>query len=354
MGAGRVHGAAGVGCATPLACLVHPGVDGLRGRDGVDALTISGVVLGSIAGVRLWRARSMTLLLSAFYAVIFLTAIRALLTPAREDAFFRLLLLGGAWFVYRFVYQFHVHAERAMPYLAAAAIAFSARTLFVSGLPIGWLWDRNVTADVLLLLTPWLRGPVMLLGGVAVLLTGSRGAWLGAAAALLWLIARPRWYVWALLVGALAVGLVFIRPETALQRIDIWQSAARLYLERPLTGWGIGAITPVLWDGQVVNFLHAHNILLDALLNGGVFLGAAWALLLFAVIQLIVGPPGSRARLGLLAVLLHGLVDCEIWTPVILLMAVNLALLVRFRESENNNGLCTDSGCAATGTPVAA
>jgi O-antigen ligase len=277
-----------------------------------------------------------------------------LTTPDRDAAFFRLLLLGGAWGVYALIYRYHAHAERAMPYLAAAAVAVSIGSLFVQGLPIGWLWDRNVTADVLLLLTPWLRGPVMLLGWVAVALTGSRGAWMGLVGALLWLIWRPRWYVWALVVGALAVGLVFIRPATAIQRVYIWQNAARLFLERPLIGLGIGATTPIVWDGRVLNLLHAHNILLDALLNGGVFLGVAWAAFLWAVIRLIVGPPGSRARLGLLAVILHGMVDCEIWTPAIVLMAVNLALLVRFRESENRFCECTDSDPAAPGVAAAA
>lgn len=309
----------------------------------MDALTVSAVGLSGVVGVRLRRARGIEL---AFCAVLFLTVARALFTPDRDGAFFRVLLLGAGWAVGALSYRYHLHLERAMPYFAAAAVALSAGALIVYGLPIGWLWDRNVTADVLLLLTSWLRGPVMLLGWVAVALTGSRGAWLGLAGALLWLIARPRWYVWALLVAALAAGLVLIRPATVGVRLDIYAAAARMIAARPLFGWGIGA--------PVGGHFHAHNWLLDAWVNGGPLLAAGWGVFLYVIIRLIVGPPGSRARLGLLAVILHGLVDCEIWTPAIFVMALNLALLVRYRESENVNRLCADGDGAENRAPATA
>jgi O-antigen ligase len=313
----------------------------------VDALTISGVALSLGAGAGLLRTRGKPVL-TAWHAVLFFTAIRALLTPERDLAFFRLLLLAVAWLAYALVYRWPERARAAMPYAATAALALALVALIVGGLPVSWLWDRNVTADTLLLLLPWLRGPVWwTLGLLLLALTGSRGAWFGAVAAFLWLGVRPRWYVWLLIVGALAVGLVFIRPETAQVRMDIWIDAARMIIARPLTGWGIGATVA---GGHI----HAHNILLDALVNGGVFLGAAWALFLYAIVRMIEGPSGSRARLGLAAFMLHGLVDCEIWTPVVLLAAVNLALLVRYRESENSFGECTHSGDLAPGAPATA
>ena len=312
----------------------------------MDALTLLAGVLLSLS---LWRlACKPAPLAQAWIAVVVLTTASAISTVDRDVAFFRLLLLGGAWLVHALSYRYHTHIARALPYAAGAVLAISLGALLVFGYPIGWLWDHNITADVLLLLTPWLRGPVMMaLGLVLLALTGSRGAWMGLAAALLWLIARPRWYVWALAVGTLAVGLVFIRPATAQIRVDIWLDALRMIVARPLTGWGLGATVA---GGHP----HAHNIVLDAWVNGGPLLAAAWSLFLYSVIRLIVGPPGSRARLGLLAVILHGLVDCEVFTPVLLIAAVNLALLVRYRESENVFSEWTHHSSAAASDVTAA
>jgi len=297
----------------------------------VDALAVLQVALLALFVLR--SSRWDTLTEMTWTAVVVLTVGRSLSTSDHPGAFFRLLLLAVAWIAYALAYRYHARIAATLPYAAILALAASLAMLLTRGFPLEWAWDRNVTADVLLLLIPWLHEPVLLaLGLVAVVLTGSRGAWLGLAGALVWLIARPRWYVWAAVVGALAVGLVFIRPATVNVRLGIWAEAARMIAARPLTGWGIGA--------QIVTetgaHFHAHNILIDALVNGGVLLAAAWGMFLYSVIKLIGGPAGSRARLGLAAVMIHGLVDCEVWTPAIVLMAVNLALLVRYRESETS------------------
>ncbi len=134
------------------------------------------------------------------------------------------------------------------------------------------------------------------LGGV--LLSYSRGGYLGVAAALFVLLCATgnrRWiggYVVALVGGAALAFGTGIQRFTALLhptggsdglRIDIWQAAADMLRDHP--AWGVGLdqfiaqypryIRPAAWQERFT--AHPHNILLDFYVRLGL-LGLAWLL----------------------------------------------------------------------------
>lgn len=208
------------------------------------------------------------------------------------------------------------YLERAVPFAAALAIAFRAR------FNLRWL-------------------AVAAICGVGLLLTFSRGAYLGAGAGLLvvaWLAGRRR------LAGALALGggilvlaLALVAGDRLLSlfaggsgslRVAIWQSSLAMVRDHPI--WGVGLdqflyqyapryVQPEAWPERFTS--HPHNLLLDLWLRLGIMglgVAAAYVVVLGRRVHRIVG---QRSGLGLAALgaltagAIHGLVDNGYFLP---------------------------------------
>lgn len=154
-----------------------------------------------------------------------------------------------------------------------------------------------------------LAGPIVALTvaltGIALALTQSRGALLGAicgVAFVVWTTARKRRYVTAVIAVAV-VGIVAfaaakpdskiadgldLRSRNTQARLETWRQTADFIHARPLTGHGLGSF-PLLgvtyFDGRVVEHpVSAHNVWINSLAETGI-LGAA-ALFAFVVLLL--------------------------------------------------------------------
>ncbi len=184
---------------------------------------------------------------------------------------------------------------------AALALTFSAGALFL-GVPLSL---------ALVLLLQYGRRAVVVLGGLAVLLGG----------ALLVALQTERFSRLANLSGG-----------TSFFRVRVWQSAAQMLRDHPISGIGLDQflyayrgqyIAPDAW--QEPNLSHPHNILLDFWLRLGLLGAALLIVIQFAfwwralhvwlgsqnsliIRALIIGAMGSM--LGLVA---HGLVDNSVF-----------------------------------------
>ncbi|MEX0387379.1 O-antigen ligase family protein [Spiribacter onubensis] len=194
------------------------------------------------------------------------------------------------------------------------------------------------------------------IGGIsASFLSGSRGAWLALGPALIiglwaaWRLGRARRYLLiAPGVLALLVAAVYLHPASGVEqrvtsaihqleryvegsnrsssvglRLEMWRGTARLFAERPLTGWGENAYSErlqALGEAGVIHarasrFTHAHNEWFNTLakkgLIGGVILlalycaPAAWFLRLGAQAS---GAPPDRPATPTIALATAGLV----------------------------------------------
>ena len=176
--------------------------------------------------------------------------------------------------------------ERAAPVALALALAAGARTSF-SG-PGRWSWRRVLDTRAL-----WLLALGVLLA--VLILTWSRGAWLGALVGLA-VAARPLWtqvgfrrrvvavgFSIAALAGIVLVTgverigqLLRIGDSGAVSRLAIWDSAWRMGRENWLFGVGPdnflthyrAFMRPEAW--REPNISHPHNLLLDAWVSMGV------------------------------------------------------------------------------------
>lgn len=188
---------------------------------------------------------------------------------------------------------------------------------------LGWAWQRSHRWAWLALLGLGAAGGIL-----ASLLSGSRGGWVGLPL-VFWVLYRA--YGRRASVKALALALVVIvaaaaaaysLPQTGVKqriaeavsdvslyvsgervttsvgwRFEMWQGAAHLALEKPLTGWGEAgyqAGMKRLADTGVVHpgtqqFDHAHNQFLDTLAKQGVLGLAALLVLLLLPLRLFAG-----------------------------------------------------------------
>lgn len=187
---------------------------------------------------------------------------------------------------------------------------------------------------------------------VVLVLTKSRGAWMGLAAALAVLVVlRWRWGWLALVAGVAGVSawivslgwgpfLELLTANEAIRgldgRIEIWSRGLYLVRDFPLTGAGMGAYGPLV-DRLYPFFLeppgsipHAHNLFLQVAVDLGLPGLLAW---LVVVVGVLVGAwrvwQAGRRRsdalalglgAGLLACLaamaVHGITDAVVWTMV--------------------------------------
>lgn len=150
----------------------------------------------------------------------------------------------------------------------------------------------------------WLLGAAVVLGEVAVLIslagTGSRGgwvAWLGALA--IWLCGLRAWREWRVAVIAtglrLTVALAAIGGLSVQERLDpgnwgqdrsvgnrvqLWQGATRMMLDRPWGGWGAGQSGWMYCEGyQPLEREELHRTCVNSYLTLGVERGL-WVFLL--------------------------------------------------------------------------
>ena len=258
--------------------------------------------------------------------------------------------------------------ERAAP--VALALALAAGVGESSGASVRWNWRRVPGASGLWLLALALLGTVLIL-------TWSRGAWLGALLGLA-VAARPLWArfrrgrrlaVVALPLAALAaivlltgverIGqLLRIGDSGAVSRLAIWDAGWRMARDNWLFGVGPdnflthyrAYMLPEAW--REPNISHPHNLLLDAWVSLGVIgLVALVALVAlfwrdWARIRPAVAGRSDPLAFGLAgamtAALAHGLVDHAYFLPELAAMfwtlAAAVAGLATMRGVESSRG----------------
>ncbi|MFH0852071.1 MAG: O-antigen ligase family protein [bacterium] len=187
----------------------------------------------------------------------------------------------------------------------------------------------------------------------ALLLTFSRGGYLGILASLLAIIflswrllpEKQKWLIWAAAALALVI-IVIVAPSvlsrfvssfvadegSSLGRLEIWQESWQVFLKNPLLGVGLGnypravdAIAPYRSP------ITSHNLYLDILSETGIFGLAAWTFLLFGTIwqfagrakkELVEKDPGAAIKIGLMGSLIyfsvHSFFETAIFNPAIL------------------------------------
>jgi O-antigen ligase len=213
--------------------------------------------------------------------------------------------------------------------------------------------NPNLSAAILLLGVPWGSAYLILAGLVA---TQSRGALIGlATAAVVAKGRRARLPLIAILVLVVGGG-VALRPGTVAARFDHWREAWRLFVARPLAGWGPGSYLAV---STIPNQNHADSALLTVLAEQGVIGALALVPLVVAVVRRCRRLYGVEPILGLagslLALGVQNLVDDTwLWPWPALLLGINLAVLWR-RVDENHQVALVepDAAIRISGAPAA-
>jgi hypothetical protein len=189
----------------------------------------------------------------------------------------------------------------------------------------GILGNPNVAGGLLAVISPvfgdFLEGGFMIIPLVA---TGSRGAFLSVFSAFAWDSIRKALVLMPLVVVAGLV-LALARPNTVSKRLGTWEEAGRLFLERPLVGWGSGSY-PLLSENETEH-PHADSLPMTIAAENGLLglLAFGWLAVEFAR---IVARSDDPARLGLVAFATHNLVDCMLWWYWVGIAAVLCAAVV--------------------------
>jgi hypothetical protein len=158
---------------------------------------------------------------------------------------------------------------------------------------------------------------------LAVLISGSRSAWVGlaSAAAIKYL---PKWAM--IIVIALSVVLIFIRVDTVLRRVIVWNEGIHLFLTNPIFGHGAGSyrLLAVFQPGTQ----HADNIILTILIEFGLVGAAAFGYLAWEIFKQFRNNQ-SMLKWGLVAVLIMQMVDASLYfIPSAVLFGICLAQIV--------------------------
>lgn len=192
----------------------------------------------------------------------------------------------------------------------------------------------NYACIVLLTALPLRQWLVVGLSVAVMLLAGSRGAWLNAAAGIVTLgVFEPNLLKPLLKVRWLAVPIAPVllwQAARGFERVDIWWTAIMLIRDAPITGWGPGTF------GLFHQYPDAHNIVLNLLAETGLASLVAAALCVVAVAgrvrELIRATHDvtylgiGAACVGLLAAGLIGVPTYEI--PVCLALAVLVGMVL--------------------------
>jgi hypothetical protein len=247
-----------------------------------------------------------------------------------------------------------------------------------------WFWRnpqsfKHRALRLGMLATAWVA---VVLIGIALLLTSSRGAWVALLAGLalwaawrasLW-VAMPRGVSSTMILGILLLaaavvlaGLLYISPgglvglidrlpglPSGISRWELIQNSIHLVADYPVTGGGLQAF-PGLYSQyiQVIPFFYfgySHNLYLDVMIEQGllaflaflvVFAGAAW-LTIRATRRTDGQPPGvfrSAVLVALAVILVQGLVDDALYgmrgTPLLFVLP-GMALALDAREEKDS------------------
>jgi O-antigen ligase len=279
--------------------------------------------------------------------------------------------------------------------LAGAAFAphklpFISPTLYAP-LPERWraFWDQesfnpNISGGLLVLFwaatvaLAW-RGPTwplrdtakvaaVLLTGV-LLLTQSRGALLAGLVGLLIITTVPNrrgWWLWSALAGLAAAATVRWGPDAVLQAVlgrhdllgdinlqarqELWQRAALILRDHPLTGVGLGQVGPTIQQFYPTAIIkatatinHAHHIFLQTGAEMGLPGLLALATIYLSLLARLwpLARQGHGLALGLLgslaALFTHGLVDAVTASPQVALVVWGLlGLMAAVSVGESN------------------
>lgn len=213
-------------------------------------------------------------------------------------------------------------------------------------------------------------GIAVLLAGLAVLFSESRGAWLAAAVAgFVWFAARRRIGRWIALVGVAAIVLLaawvliagdimvleriplvgrqlaslFFRPD----RLEVYRGSLYLIQDQPFTGLGLGGQFPLVYSRfvlliQVPFLYYSHNFYLETWLQTGL-IGITALVWLVSVVYLMAGRLkrgwlAEGAWAGLTAVFVHGLTDArqysDLWTWIPFFVLTGLLAAAWLRREE--------------------
>ena len=246
--------------------------------------------------------------------------------------------------------------------------------------PVGTLGNANALAAFLVALLPFIAGrfakartPLarVLFGfyGVAVLVllgfTFSRGGWIGAAVALaVWIfLSFPMFRLWADLprprkisvVGVLAVGAL-LGAFVIIKSLDlggrglefrtwIYETAIRLFADRPLTGYGLFTFGAGLSRLNSLPPLephsHAHDVVLNVAAELGVIGLVALVLTTWAIVRHLRKPSDPIAVMAVAAFAgfaAHQLLDMPVMMPSIALVALLLLVLAMPAQVPVNRG----------------
>lgn len=269
----------------------------------------------------------------------------------------------------------------AQPHMAAALAETIAilLPLQAGGATLAYRQGRRLTAELL--------GAGLLLNGWLLILSGERSVWLAAAIGLTSAIlmvkgatARPcatgwRWTRRAGIGIAAAAGMLYllllIWPTTAAvpllrdselaQRAALWRDMIRLAADYRFTGSGLGMTAMVassyLFLLHVPLYYHAHNLYIQIALEQGVFgvVGfGGMALATLGMAQTVAAASdrsrrvlGGCALAALVTLLVHGLLDAELYAGALLpLLFLPFGLVWGLYAAERQE--------LATGTPVTA
>jgi len=185
-------------------------------------------------------------------------------------------------------------------------------------------WKKKV--GMLAIKCLFIMGMVIFSG--VILMSGSRGSYIGAILAVLFIIlSRQTWVVstFFLLIGTVSSFIPTIRlGMKALYsglvdqfRYTIWQNSWEITKLVPLTGVGLGNFKPVYYFLFQENYWHAHNIFINVLVELGFpgligFLWVAGALIYYGLQQVNTQPDRfwKNLELGLTATVFGYLMRC--------------------------------------------
>jgi hypothetical protein len=154
---------------------------------------------------------------------------------------------------------------------------------------------------------------------VAVIVTQSRGAFLGLVTALIIRYVHGRWLIVAAVIGAVLIGLaIWVRPYTITDRLGILGEGVRCFLAHPLTGIGSGNFRTATTDGTIM--YTAHNALITVAAENGL-LGLVPLVGLLVSLFKQVSKSTHPARWGLLAFAIQQMVDDQ-WLHLDLVTSV--------------------------------
>ena len=246
----------------------------------------------------------------------------------------------GAWL------QYFTGGYVPEPYASAEVLKFTS--VFPYPNAVGLLLAPIIALHIPLLITSprrqsafWWSLLAVISGVSAILLSQTKGAWLGVAIGAFiatWLVAKSRQRVVALFAVALFVGLIILVPTIRLKidqsfsfsapsgaiRLAVWDETVELLKGRPITGAGLAnyqqAVAPyhVDWRPNITPykieiFLYPHNVFLNAWVELGLagLLAFVWLLFAFFVHAWPrrSGPVIAGVIAAMIALLVHGLVD---------------------------------------------